>query len=167
MGESYTEVIVKKRKTTQDTIFQALLVVLTVVAVLSFFVLGIVGLVILVAVAVADYLLFPSFDVEYEYLYVNGEIDVDKIMSKQKRKRIYSANLRELEIMAPTGSHALDSYNNRSDIKILDYSSKMADHKTYTIIRQGEKGMERLIFEPDETILQDMKRFSPREVNLQ
>ena len=167
MGESYTEVIVKKRKTTQDTIFQALLVVLTVVAVLSFFVLGIVGLVILVAVAVADYLLFPSFDVEYEYLYVNGEIDVDKIMSKQKRKRIYSANLRELEIMAPTGSHALDSYNNRSDIKILDYSSKMADHKTYTIIRQGEKGMERLIFEPDEIILQDMKRFLPREVNLQ
>ncbi len=167
MGESYTEVIVKKRKTTKDTIFQALLVVLTVVAVLSFFVLGIVGLVILVAVAVADYLLFPSFDVEYEYLYVNGEIDVDKIMSKQKRKRIYSANLRELEIMAPTGSHALDSYNNRSDIKILDYSSKMADHKTYTIIRQGEKGMECLIFEPDETILQDMKRFSPREVNLQ
>lgn len=167
MGESYTEVIVKKRKTTQDTICQALLVVLTVVAVLSFFVLGIVGLVILVAVAIADYLLFPSFDVEYEYLYVNGEIDVDKIMSKQKRKRIYSANLRELEIMAPTGSHALDSYNNRSDIKILDYSSKIADHKTYTIIRQGEKGMERLIFEPDETILQDMKRFSPREVNLQ
>lgn len=167
MGESYTEVIVKKRKTTQDTIFKALLIALTVVAVLSFFALGIIGLIILVAVAILDYFLFPSFDVEYEYLYVNGEMDVDKIMSKQKRKRIYSANLRELEIMAPTGSHALDSYNNRTDIKTFDYSSQMEEHKSYTIIRQGEKGVERLIFEPDETILQDMKRFSPREVNLQ
>lgn len=166
MSDLYTEVIVKRKTPPKDLILKGLLIVATLLAVLSFFIFGFLGLIILLAVGVADYFLFPSFNVEYEYLYVNGELDVDKIMSKQKRKRVYSANVRELEIMAPTNSHALDYYNNNREIKTYDFSSLMPDHKTYTMILKGEKGMERVVFEPNDTILQDMKRFSPREVNL-
>ena len=166
MSDLYTEVIVKRKTPPKDIALKVLLIAATVLAVVSFFSLGIIGLVILVAVGVADYFLLPSFDVEYEYLYVNGELDVDKIMSKQKRKRVYSADVRELEIMAPSNSHALDSYRNRTDIKRRDFSSLMPDHKTYTMVLKKDNALEYVTFEPNDVILKDMKRFSPREVNL-
>ena len=128
--------------------------------------LGIIGFLIVVAFLIADYFLLPTFDLEFEYLYVNGELDVDKIMSRQKRKRVLSVDVKELEIMAPSESHALDSYNNRQNIKTYNFSSLDPQHKTYTMIVKGDKEMKRVIFEPNEVILKDMKRIAPREVNL-
>lgn len=166
MSDLYTEVIVKRRATAKDMILKGLLIAGSVLAVLSFFVMGIIGFIIFIAFAVADYFLLPTFNLEFEYLYVNGELDIDKIMSKQKRKRVYSADMSNLELMAPSNSHALDSYNRNNSIKTLDFSSKDPQNKTYTMIIKGEKGMERVIFEPNDVILGDIKRIRPREVNL-
>lgn len=168
MSDLYREVIVKKKTTPLDILGKSLLIAGTVLSVLAslFTTLGLIAFILLVIFVLADYFVMPNFDVEYEYLYVNGELDVDKIMSKQKRKRVYSANMTELEIMAPSKSHALDYYNNSQGIKTRDFSSREAKNQTYTMIIKGEKGMERVIFEPDEVMLKDMKRIAPREVNL-
>ncbi|MDO4304918.1 MAG: DUF6106 family protein [Bacillota bacterium] len=168
MSDLYTEVIVKRRQTPADTAKKVLLIAGTVLSAAAFLftTLGIIALVLLAAFAVADYFLLPSFNVEFEYLYVNGELDIDKIMSKQKRKRAYSMDIKALEILAPSNSHELDYYNNKSDVKTYDFSSQEQGHKTYTMVVKGEKGMEKVIFEPNEVILKDMKRVAPREVNL-
>ncbi|MDO4344737.1 MAG: DUF6106 family protein [Eubacteriales bacterium] len=168
MSDLYTEVIVKKKTTAKDMILKSLLIAATALAVFAFFftTLGVIALAAVLALGVADYFLLPSFQVEYEYTYVNGEIDVDKIMSKKKRKSVYKADIKDLEIMAPSDSHALDSYKNRQDIKTYNFSSLEEQNKTYTMIFKGEKGMEQVIFEPNEVILKDMKRIAPREVNL-
>lgn len=166
MSDLYTELIVKRKKTAADTLKKALLIAGTVIGALAFITMGIIGLIILVVFAVADYFLLPTFDVEYEYIYVNGELDVDKIMSKQKRKRVYSMDAQKLELMAPSNSHVLDYHNQNKNIKTLDFSSGEEGAKTYTMIVQGEKGLERVIFEPNEVIIKDMKRIAPREVNL-
>lgn len=166
MSDLYTELIVKRKKTAADTVKKALLIAGTVVGVLAFFTMGIIGLVILVAFGVADYFLLPTFDVEYEYIYVNGELDVDKIMSKQKRKRVYSMDIKKLELMAPSNSHVLDYHNQNKNLKTLDFSSGEEGAKTFTMIVKGEKGMEKVIFEPNDVIVKDMKRIAPREVNL-
>ena len=109
----------------------------------------------------------PTLDLEYEYLYVNGEIDIDKIMSKQKRKRVFSGDVASLELLAPSQSHELDHYRTRTDIKKNDFSSGKKDAKTYTMILKKDQGMELVIFEPSEVMLKDMKRMAPREVHLQ
>lgn len=168
MSDLYTEVIVKKKTTAKDIILKSLLIAATVLAVFAmiFTTLGIAAFVAVVVLGVADYFLLPTFKVEYEYLYVNGELDVDKIMSQQKRKRVYSADIKDLEIMAPSDSHALDHYNQRNDLKTYNFSSLEEQNKTYTMIVKKEKGLERVIFEPNEVILRDMKRVAPREVNL-
>lgn len=168
MSDLYTEVIVKKKTTPLDILGKALLIAGTVLSALAclFTTLGLIAFILLVLFVIADYLVMPNFDVEYEYLYVNGELDIDKIMSRQKRKRVYSADIKELEIMAPTQSHALDSYRNRQGLKTYDFSSREADHKTYTMILKKEKGLERVVFEPNDIVLRDMKRVAPREVNL-
>ena len=154
MSDLYTEEIVKKEKTMKDTVIKVLLIAGTAVSVLSLMVLGWLSIILIIAFAVADYFVMPTLDLEYEYLYVNGEIDIDKIMSKQKRKRVFSGDVASLELLAPSQSHELDHYRTRTDIKKNDFSS-------------GKKGMELVIFEPSEVMLKDMKRMAPREVHLQ
>lgn len=168
MSDLYSEVIVKKKKTAKDTLCKAGLIILTVLAVFSALIglLGLISLLILVAVGVLDYFIWPTLDVEYEYLYVNGELDVDKIMSKQKRKRVYSCDLKKLELMAPSNSHELDYQKNNKNIQVLDFSSMDENAKTYTAIIPGEKGTQMLIFEPNETMVKDLKNKKPREVKL-
>ncbi len=167
MSDLYTEEIVKKEKTAKDSLIKVLLIIGTAVAVLSLMVLGWVSLILIAVFAVADFFVMPTLDLEYEYLYVNGEIDIDKIMSKQKRKRVFSGDTASLELLAPTQSHELDHYKSRTDIKKSDFSSGRKDAKTYTMILKKEQGMEMVIFEPSEVILKDMKRMAPREVHLQ
>ena len=117
--------------------------------------------------AAADYFIIPSLDLEFEYLYVNGEIDIDKIMSRQKRKRVFSGDVSSLELLAPSQSHELDHYRSRSDIKKNDSSSGKKDARTYTMILKKENKMELVVFEPSDVMLKDMKRMAPREVHLQ
>ena len=167
MSDLYTEEIIKKEKTAKDTLIKVLLIIGTAVAVLSLMVLGWVSLILIAVFAVADFFVMPTLDLEYEYLYVNGEIDIDKIMSKQKRKRVFSGDTASLELLAPTQSHELDHYKSRTDIKKSDFSSGRKDAKTYTMILKKEQGMEMVIFEPSEVIVKDMKRMAPREVHLQ
>ena len=38
------------------------------------------------------YRINTSFDVEFEYILTNGELDIDKITHKRRRKRTYQRN---------------------------------------------------------------------------
>ncbi|MCL2030817.1 MAG: hypothetical protein FWG93_04665, partial [Oscillospiraceae bacterium] len=46
-------------------------------------------------------LLGRRLNVEYEYIFTNGDIDFDIIYGRTRRKRLLSANCREFELMAP------------------------------------------------------------------
>ena len=68
----------------------------------------------------------------------NGDLDIDKIMAKQKRKRVFQTNVSELEVIAPTGSAELNAFQN---IKAHNFSTMNPDHKTYTmvVVKNGQK----------------------------
>ena len=65
------------------------------------------ALIVFVGLIVLCYFKLPSFDLEFEYLYVNGELDVDKIMSKTKRKRVARIDMDKVELIAPLKSLSL------------------------------------------------------------
>lgn len=60
-------------------------------------------------------------DLEYEYLYLDKELSVDKIMAKSKRKRVGTYSLDRMEVFAPVYSYHLDNFKNRQ-VKEKDYS---------------------------------------------
>ena len=103
MGDFYTEQLVKRQKASSTTLIKAILIILTVLSVVLIFMIpfGIIGPVIMIAL---DVFLFRSMDVEYEYLFVNGSLDIDKIMAKSRRKNMFSMEMTDLEMMAPSGS---------------------------------------------------------------
>ena len=165
MNDSYKEILVKRQTPVGMRVLKGALIGLTVlslVAGLLMWPLLIVGA-ILIAV---DYFVVPKFDVEYEYLYVNGELDIDAIYSRQKRKKMGTYDMAELEILARSDSHAIDSYKNKQGVKINDYTSLDPQVKSYLLVFNKEKGQEMIRVELEDSIISDIRRIAPRKVNL-
>lgn len=122
--------------------------------------------IITVALGVGAYFLLPNFSVEWEYQYLNGELDIDKILQKTKRKRVESFQIQDAEIIAPVSSHQLDYYNNNPNLKVKDYSSMNPENekKRFAMIIGTDKGLVKVLFEPSEKMLKDMKTKAPRKV---
>ena len=109
--------------------------------------------------------LVSARNVEYEYIVTNGELDIDKIIAKRKRKRIFSASCKEFDILSRVKSdnfnHSVQSITNR-----IDASSSMDSPDAFfaTLNYKGQKTL--VIFEPDERMLNNFKFFIPRKIFL-
>lgn len=166
MSDLYTEVMVAKKLTVKDQLIKFVLLLFTVLFALAGLVLMPILLVAAVILGVVDYVFIPRLSVEFEYLYVNGELDVDRIFSKSRRKRAASYDLSSMEIMAPWNSHRLDSYKNNRGLKKVDYSSGIEGegHKPYGFVISNKNQLELVIFEPNEVMLKDIRSKMPRKV---
>lgn len=166
MSELYSEFLVKKESTFKDAMIKYGLIALTVVAVAAglfispFLFLAAIGL------GVACYFIIPKTDLEYEYLFVNGELDIDMIMSKSKRKRVKSLDLTEADLIAPLNSHRMDYYNGNQKMKVLDYSSGNQEHKRFAVIIRDSGAACKIIIEPDEAMANAIKNSAPSKVFL-
>ena len=76
MDDFYTEQLIKKQADSKDTLKKVGLIALTVVSVLLDFVIP-VGIILPVVMIVIDVLMFRNLNVEYEYVFVNGDLDID------------------------------------------------------------------------------------------
>lgn len=96
----------------------------------------------------------PNPHVDYEYVFVDGQIDFDRIIADSTRKNMRRTDLEKAEVVAPEGSHALDPFQN---LKAEDYSSGNPEDTHYMIVAKGEKGMLKVRFTPNEHLLEQMK----------
>lgn len=109
--------------------------------------------------------LLRNFNVEYEYIVTNGEMDVDKIISQAKRKRLATIDFKKMEIMAPMGGMHKREFENPSIPKTIDASISPDEKDAYFIVARTEKlGYFRLIFSPNEKIIENAKMVAPRKV---
>ena len=166
MGDLYSELLVKKDKTAKDSLLKYGLIVLTVLAVFAGLIITPLALIIAVALGIACYFVIPKTDVEYEYLFINGDFDIDMIMSKTKRKKVKSFKLSEADLAAPLDSPRMDYYNGNQNMKVLDFSSGNPEHKRFGVITRLDGNLCKIILEPDEALAQAMKNSAPSKVFL-
>lgn len=156
MNDAYYEQLVTRKSKPIDMVIR-FLVIFVIVAVV-FFGMPIAGfLAVFIAVLLgilAFYFVFPRLNVEYEYVILNHDIDVDAIYSQQKRKRQLSFDVRQAEIMAPAGSPRLNSYKPE---KTYDFSSGNADAKAYSLMMPIDQKLTCIIIEPDEKMFQHIQ----------
>lgn len=166
MSDLYSEWIVKRKKPVWAPFAKGGLLTLTVLCFLLSFT-GILWFMVLVGAGLGylTYRLSLEWDLEYEYTFVKGELDIDKIMGKSRRKRCIVVDLERTEIVAPIQSHALDSFQNNK-CKEYDFSSHMPEAKPYVIYATVKNEMARILFEPSERMLNDMRNTAPRKVVL-
>ena len=166
MSDLYSELLVKKKQTAKDMVVKYGLIVLTVIMAIGGLLVNGLLLVPAVALGVACYFVIPKTDLEYEYLFVNGELDIDMIMSKSKRKRVKSIQLAEADLVAPLKSHRMDYYNGNQKMKVLDFSSGNSEHKRFGVITRLDGDLCKIILEPDEALAKAMKNSAPSKVFL-
>lgn len=163
MNESYKELLVKKDRGAKETAVRALCVAPTVLAGLLTLLTGIIYFFFAVIVfGVLDYFVFQWTDIEYEYLYLDKEITVDKIMAKTRRKRVAAIDVNKIEIMAPEKSHQLDSYRNRQ-AKVTDLSAghDLPEQKLYWVFYEGSR---KFLMNFTEDFARTIKGIAPRKV---
>ena len=161
MSEAYVECLVKAKQPTWAKVLKMLLIVLTVLSCLVMFVFIIFLPVALVA-GVGAYFLNMYTDLEYEYLYLDKEISVDKIMAKSKRKRVGTYAVDRMEVFAPVYSYHLDNFKNRT-VKEKDYSigEVLQPDGRYAMYYEGG---EKILFSPSEEMVKVLKNVAPRKV---
>lgn len=167
MSDLYSELLVKKERTAKEKLMKfgtiGLIVLLAIGGILIQPLLIFVALILGI---VANYFILPYTDIEFEYLFISGEVDVDRVLSKVKRKKAGSFSIREAEIIAPLHSHRLDYYNANTKIKTVDYSSGNDEHKRYAVITRMNNEACKIIIEPDDQMIQTMQQYAPSKVFL-
>ena len=166
MSDLYSELLVKRERTIKDSITKYGLIVLTAIAVIAGLIITPLIWIAAVALGIACYFVIPKTDVEYEYLFINGDFDIDMIMSKTKRKKVKSFKLSESDLAAPLDSHRMDYYNGNQNMKVLDFSSGNPEHKRFGVITRLDGNLCKIILEPDEALVQAMKNSAPSKVFL-
>lgn len=162
MSDTYVECLVSRGVSTAAKFVRVLLVMLTA----AFLLLGMLGIILAfvagVLFGVLTYFVYMRTDIEYEYLYLDKEIKIDKIMNKSKRKKVGTFEVERMEIFAPLNSYHLDNYKNRQ-VKVLDYSSGK-EQKPETRYALYYEGSQKLILEPTPAFVKAVQSVAPRKV---
>ena len=161
MSDTYVECLVKAKQSFVSKFFTMLLVVLTVIFGLIMLVF-VPAMLLALVTGVGAYFLNLYTNIEYEYLYLDKEITVDKVLAKSKRKRVATYSIDRMEIFAPIKSYHLDNYKNRK-VKEKDFSigEELQPDKRYVMYYEGNQ---RIILSPSEELIQAMKYVAPRKV---
>ena len=156
MSDLYLEELVKRRKTGTDQALRYVLMALTAIGVvLSLLTWNLIIIAVSIAICVADIFIFPRFQTEWEYQYVNGELDVDRIINKAKRKRMASYDISKAELIAPAASHRFDYYSSCNPER---------EKLVYAMVIPEKEGLLKVLFEPSEHMVKDFRLKAPRKV---
>ena len=159
MNEKYYEIMVQRQvppltKVIRITAF--ILAVFFVVLTLSGFLLAFLPA---VFCAAGGYGLGLYQCIEYEYLYIDKELQIDRILGKMKRKRKETLDLNKIELLAPAGSKELERFQGRNYVK-RDYSSGKRDAVVFVLVTDGKI----ITFEPSMELVNTIKLTQPRKV---
>ncbi len=165
MGDIYKEQIVKKKPSTADMLKRVGLVLAVVIIFLAcVLILPSMAFIVAAAAGFGAYLLMGMLNVEYEYIFTNGELDIDIIYSKTRRKRVYSGSVKDFEIMAHVEDKMhVHEFSNINETK--DYSSGVVNANTYAFMTNYKSKHIKVIFEPNEMMLKAIATvISPRKL---
>ncbi|MDD6202867.1 MAG: DUF6106 family protein [Lachnospiraceae bacterium] len=151
-------VLVEKKKTISNrivaTVFFILMLILFYLGtVISPFIFEIPA----IACGVAWYWLTFRSNVEYEYLYFDGDLKFTKIKDKRKRKRLLELTLDKVVVIAPRGSNSVVAYEDSREVYKRNFTSGRRDANVYELIFNDEEGTVMVAFEPDEKMLDAMR----------
>ena len=167
MDTGCIEIVVNRKKSSAIKFAYILLIMLAVAFVLLAFVAGVLPFIIAIVCAIGVYFVGMETEVDYEYSLVDKELRIAKIMKKSRRKDMGKFDLEKLEILAPSASHELDSYNHRQNLKEFDFSTHDKEEKESryaAFLVGGTKLVLTLEGDDGKLILDNVRSFAPRKV---
>lgn len=167
----FVEQLVKKKRSAKDFMIiiaciAAALILVWLILNFAFAYIGFIGVIIAAALCYGLYVLITSVNLEYEYCFTNGALDVDKIINVRKRKRMTELNAREIDIMSSAKSEEFNKYyNNAAFKKVYACADRHSDDLYFVIYNEGGE-QKMLLFTPNDEIKDGFKKFNPHKVNI-
>lgn len=113
---------------------------------------------IIVAVIYGSYKLISMLSVEFEYIFTNGDLDIDKITAKSSRKRMVSIKCGEvIKFGEYKGQPAPGSVKNT-----LVFCNPDSEGQLYLIAKDRNLGMVMLVIAPEERVREAIEESIPR-----
>lgn len=166
----FVEQLVKKEASGKDWTLRILIGigmgVLTAVSLFVFlFVFPLLGLILFFGVVWGGYYLITNTDCEYEYIVTNGEIDIDKIIAKRKRVRLITAKASAFEDFGDY-ENAPDTDGDVTTVSAVGESPDGSGKVCYADFKHPSAGNVRLIFSPNEKVIEAITPFFPRQLRV-
>ncbi len=162
MSDSYVECLVSQKASPVKVFLRIIFPVLAVLFFLLFFLAGPLSLIMALVCGVLSYFMMLESSIEYEYLYVDKEISIDKIKGKKRRKNVEKFETGKMEILAPVNSWHLGEYRSR-DLKQKDYSIgyEAQPDQRYVLIYDNNV---KILLSPSPAFIAAVKNVAPRKV---
>lgn len=168
-NDTFIEEAVKVQEKSSDTAKKAGLIAVTVILLFSVTVLsgipGLVATVLLIISAISTIYFMGYKNIEYEYDYTNGSLEIAKIINNEKRKKVLSVEPSEVKLVAAAGTNESLKYDHVK-LKTYDCTSGNNEDKTYILVGHSEaKGNDfKLLFNPSEDLVNAIAKYNRNEV---
>lgn len=166
MADTFVEHLVTRKKTVTTRLIGVLYIVALVTVILITFMFEVLFMLLPVAVVGGIWLvvrLIKGLDVEFEYIVTNGEVDIDRISGKRKRKRLITVDCRTFEILAPDSPSYFAAYEKVVFKEKIDVSSG-ENPRWFAICPSKQGGKLLLYFEPNDRMLDAFRLYNQRAV---
>lgn len=118
----------------------------------------------LVGVCFGAYVVITSRNLEFEYSVTNGDLTIDKIINRRKRKRVISLDLHNVEEM---GKYSVEAHKAKTYAKrYVAAGTDDGQGGWFLNVRQPQTGSVLVVFDPEEKVLNAVKPFLPRQVSV-
>lgn len=170
--EGFNEQVVKRANKPKNLIIKILSILILIMIPIIFSVLAFaitaymfyIGLFLFIGGIYVVWYIITSQKVEYEYSVVGDELEISKVISLRKRKRVCKVPIREIEQLEKGEKSVKGMRFTKSFIAPRDIDAD--DENYYAVYNSAAYGKCLLIFSPNEKILEGMKRYLNKDIVL-
>ena len=162
MDKGYYEFLVKGKPNMGAKVGKIVFFILALLSLVAALLFGSpILIVVTIAFGIGTYFTSGYTYVEYEYLYLDKELSVDKVYNKERRKHADNFKMDKVQIFAAEKSSKLDNYAKVSDLKVTDYSCAEENNglKKFVMFYEGNR---KILFSLDEEMIKLLKNKCPR-----
>lgn len=146
----YEQLIARKTRITDYVVRAAIILVIILIVILGPLLIGFTSwFLALVLALLATFFIFPKLKVEYEYILLNHDMQIDIIYNRQKRKTMIEFDLLRAEKIVPIDSQNAASFHTE---KTYDFTSGSNPQNVYAILINIKSQKACVLLEPDETM---------------
>ena len=174
MGDVFMERMVKKKFESTDALVLLGIIVAMVVVVFIGFIVGFVLMpmpmitfLVVIGAGFGGYKLLTMRLLEYEYSLTNGYISIDKIMNRSSRKRMTAFECSSAEDIGVYTQAEARLKNRSFDSRIFAVRTAACEGSWYMIVQSSKTGKTLVVFNPDEELLEGIKKFIPRPLKFE
>ena len=167
--DNFAEQLVKKELTKSDKTHNIIILILGIFMVLFFLstsvltigrggLFAFIGVILALAFGFLTFSKLQNTKVEYEYTFTNGELDIDKIIAQKKRKEMLTVQVGKF---TDFGRYNENAPEEPDDMTVVFATNNIVSQEYYADFQHEEYGKTRLVFCPDERMMENITRALP------